>query len=235
MIKIIIFYFFFTLTFCQKSPIQIGEKLLFNASFTGINAANASLEVIQKTIIEKQTVYHIKYLANSTGIINYVFPINDEINLWLDAETLLPVKIHENIKEGKFNKSQTIIFNHKKGYAIINNDSIKIDKTTQSIYSLFYFFRKQNIMDFKNKNITLIQNGKTIILELDIKENENITVPAGQYTCTRISPKRKDKKQFKNKAEMDILLSNDIYKYPIKIWLNLKFGSLILELKKIIN
>jgi len=231
--KIIIFYFFFTLAYCQNLP--IGEKLLFNASFTGINAANASLEVIQRTIIEKQNVYHIKFLAKSTGIINYVFPINDEINLWLDVETLLPVKIHENIEEGKFKKSQTIIFNHKKGYAIINNDSIKIDSTTQSPYSLFYFFRKQNIMDFKNKNITLIQNGKTINLKLDIKEKENITVPSGQYICSRISPKRKDNKQFKNKAEMDILLSNDIYKYPIKIWLNLKFGSLILELKKIIN
>ncbi len=233
--KKIILYFSFSFLFCQNIPFEIGEKLLFNASFSGLNAASASLEVIEKLKINNKNVYHIKFTAKSKGAINYLFPINDEVDLWLDEKTLLPVRIHENINEGNYRRLRKINFNHKNGYAIINNDSINIDHTTQSPYSLFYFFRMQNIMKFIHQDITLIQNGKIIKLKLDINKDEKIIVPAGTYTCLTISPKRKDDKQFKNKAEMDIFFSNDENQYPVKIRLSLKIGSLILKLREIIN
>ena len=34
---------------------------------------------------------------------------------------------------------------------------------------------------------------------------------------------------------MFILFSNDDNRYPVKIWLKLKFGALVLELDEIIN
>ena len=233
--KIIILCFSFSFLLCQNIPFQIGEKLLFNASFSGLNAANASLEIIEKSKINNKNVYHIKFIAQSKGAINYLFPISDEIDLWLDEETLLPVRIHENINEGNYKRFRIVNFNHQNNYAIVNNDSIKIDHTTQSPYSLFYFFRIQNIMNYFHKDITLIQNGKIINLKLDINKNEKIVVPSGTYTCLTISPKRTDNKQFKNKAEMEIFFSNDENQYPVKIRLSLKVGSLILKLREIIN
>jgi len=50
-----------------------------------------------------------------------------------------------------------------------------------------------------------------------------------------VSPSRKDEKQFKNKATMSILFSDDDNRYPIKIWMSLKYGNLILSLNEIIN
>ena len=40
---------------------------------------------------------------------------------------------------------------------------------------------------------------------------------------------------FKNKSQMSILFSNDNNRYPVKIWLNMKYGSLVLELESITN
>ena len=114
-------------------------------------------------------------------------------------------------------------------------NTLQIEKSTQSPYSLFYFFRKNNIQDFKNRKISLIQNNKTVLLNLKVRENEVINVPAGEYTCSIVSPERKDNKKFKNKAELDVMFSNDLKKYPVKIRLKLKYGYLVLELDKIIN
>ena len=150
-------------------------------------------------------------------------------------KTFLPIKIHEKINEGKFKRSTTIRFNRKSNFALINNDTLQIEKNTQSPFSLFYFFRRNSIQEFKNKEISLIQNNKTVLLDLIVRENEVVKVPAGKYNCSIISPGRKDNKSFKNKAELDVMFSNDLKKYPVKIRLKLKYGYLVLELDKIIN
>ena len=235
MIKKYFFYLFLSFALGDSLPINIGETLLYNASFRGIHAANASLETIKKGIVGIDSVYHIRFKAKSKGPINYIFPIDDEINLWLDIKTFLPVKIHGKISEGKYKRSRMIHFNRKNNFALINNDTLRIEKNTQSPFSLFYFFRKNSIEEFKNKEISLIQNNKTVQLNLTVRENEIISVPAGKYTCSVISPEKKNNKKFKNKAELDVMFSNDMKKYPVKIRLKLKYGYLVLELDKIIS
>ena len=123
-------------------PTNVGETLFYKASFRGIHAASASLKVIKKTIIEKDSVYHIQFKAKTRSAFNYIFPIDDKIDLWIDIKTFLPVKISEKINEGNFKRSTNLVFNRKNNYAIIDNDTLKIEKYTQSPYSLFYFFPK---------------------------------------------------------------------------------------------
>ena len=132
----------------------------------------------------------MRFLAKSKGPIHHLFPINDEINIWLDSKTFLPIKIHENISEGNYKKSREIYFNQKESYAVVNDDTVNIDKNTQSPFSLFYFFRKNSIEDFRGGTITLIQNGKNIFLKLIVKENQKVIVPAGSFMCTEVSPAR---------------------------------------------
>tara|TARA_B100000989_G_scaffold70834_1_gene49634 strand:+ start:1567 stop:2274 length:708 start_codon:yes stop_codon:yes gene_type:complete len=231
-------YFFplcISFIFGGSLPISVGETLFYNASFRGIHAANASLKTMGKGVVGIDSVYHIRFTAKSKGPLNYIFPIDDEINLWLDIKTFLPVKIHEEISEGKFKRSRKIHFNRKNNFALINNDTLLIKKNTQSPFSLFYFFRKNSIEEFKNKEISLIQNNKTVELNLIVRENEIINVPAGEYTCSIVSPEKKDNKKFKNKAELEVMFSNDLKKYPVKIRLKLKYGYLVLELDKVIS
>ena len=230
-----LFFINLALVFGNSLPVSIGETLLYNASFRGIHAANASLKIIEKSVVGSDSVYHIRFTAKSEGPINYIFPIDDEINLWLDIKTFLPINIHEEINEGRFKKSTKIHFNRKNNFALIDSDTLRIEKNTQSPYSLFYFFRKNSIQDFKNREISLIQNNKTVLLNLRVQENEVVNVPAGDYICSIISPERKDNKKFRNKAELDVMFSNDLKKYPVKIRLKLKYGYLLLELDKIIN
>ena len=65
----------------KNDPLTVGETLSYRASFRGINAAEASLKVIEKTVIENDSAYHVRFLAKSKGPIHHLFPINDEINI----------------------------------------------------------------------------------------------------------------------------------------------------------
>ena len=131
MIKKNLFYLCFSvsLIFGKSLPLKVGETLLYNASFRGIQAASASLKTIKKEVIGTDSVYHVRFRAKSKGPINYIFPIDDEINLWIDIKTFLPIKIHEKISEGKFKRSTTIHFNRTSKFALINTDTLQIGNT----------------------------------------------------------------------------------------------------------
>ena len=233
--KLIPFLFLFSYLSGKNIPFDVGEILNYDASFSNIKAGQASLKVLNKDTINGVKTYHVQFSAYTKGIVDYLFPIDDVIDLWLTEDSLIPVRVKMDIHEGKYHKKMTLDLNHDSENAIVGNDTISMESGTHSPYSLFYFFRNQDVSIINGKTIQTIQ-GKTIMpLNINVDENIQINVPAGDFLCSRITPERSDKKQFKNKASMSILFSNYGNRYPVKIWLKLKFGALVLELDEIIN
>ena len=231
---LIVFFFSLSLAF-SSSSMKIGEKLKYSAYFGGVPAAEASLEIIGKEKLNGTSTYHVRFSARSKGIINYLFPINDKIDLWLTEDSLLTVKESLRIREGNYKKSQEMILNHSKNFSVLNSDTLTIPGNTHSPYALFYFFR---IKEFSQVELDTLHttNGKRITdLKVEIERDVKVNVPAGSFTCTKISPMKLDEKEFKNKSQMSMLFSNDENRYPVKIWLTMKYGSLVLELNKITN
>ena len=197
--------------------------------------ARGSLKVLDKETVNGVKTYHVQFKAYTKGITDYLFPINDVIDLWLTEDSLITVRVRTDIHEGKYHKKRNLDLYHDSGYAIAGNDTIPMQSGTHSPYSLFYFFRNQDVSIIDGETLKTIQ-GKTITpLKVNVEENIQISVPAGDFLCSRVTPEQTDKKQFKNKASMFILFSNDDNRYPVKIWLKLKFGALVLELDEIIN
>ena len=231
---LIVFFFSLSLAF-SSSNMKIGEKLKYSAYFGGVPAAEASLEIIGKEKLNGTSTYHVRFSARSKGIINYLFRINDKIDLWLTEDSLLTVKESLQIREGNYKKSQEMILNHDKNFVVLNYDTLTIPSNTHSPYALFYFFRTKEFSQVELDTLHTT-NGKRITdLKVEIERDVKVNVPAGSFTCTKISPMKLDEKEFKNKSQMSMLFSNDENRYPVKIWLTMKYGSLVLELNKITN
>ena len=232
---ILIFFIYLSSLQGQTNPFDISETLHYKASFANLQAAHASLKVIKKDTIHNAIAYHVQFIARTVGFANYLFPINDKIDLWLDQNSLLPLKIKSSIEEGNYKHNRDIELYQNYGYAITEKDTITIEYPTHSPYSLFYFFRKQDFNKIQEKTIHTIQGAKKIDLKLKIEENILAAVPAGSFICSKVTPSIINDKPFKNRATISILFSNDVNRYPVKIWFNLKYGSLVLELDQIIN
>ena len=76
---------------------------------------------------------------------------------------------------------------------------------------------------------------KSFDLKVEIERDVKVDVPAGSFNCTKITPIKLNNKEFKNRSQMSMLFSNDGNRYPVKIWLTMKYGSLVLELENITN
>tara|TARA_B110000196_G_scaffold88032_1_gene76353 strand:- start:554 stop:1276 length:723 start_codon:yes stop_codon:yes gene_type:complete len=234
-IKIIFILLFFSITHGDNQNLQVGENLRYNVSFSGISAGEGTLKIISKEKINGKTTYRVQFTARTTGLINRLFPIDDTIDIWLSENQLFPIRIHSIINEGNYHNTRQTDFYQKLGYSIINKDTVTIEHGTHSPYSLFYFFRNKTLTDMDGLIFNTLEGKRTTSLQLNVEKNVQVIVPAGKYLCSKLTPSRINKQKFKNDASMSIWFSNDIYKYPVKIRLKLKYGAMMLELDKIIN
>ena len=235
MMRMISFLLFYSFLFGTNIPFKVGETLSYQASFSGLDAATGKLKVIEKEIVNDISTFHVRFTARTHGFADYLFPIHDVIDLWLDDKTLLPVKVIKNISEGNYKKTRETLLNQKAGYAIVNKDTILIEMGTHSPYSLFYYFRNEDLRIQDIKSFSTIDGKQVTSLEMQFNRGIQIKVPAGEFLCTEVTPVRFDQKKFKNDAKMAIWFTNDDARIPAQIWLKLKFGALVLKLKTVSN
>jgi hypothetical protein len=234
--KILIFLFSFGFIIAQSMPFRVHETLTYKAFFSGVPAGLGELTVIKLDTIQDLPSYHVRFKAWTTGFSDKLFSINDKIDIWLDAKSLETIKVENRIQEGNYKKNSMSLFYHNDELVVIDGDTLSIPQGSQSPYSLLYSLRQESIPDLHDSKLLTVAGGKITQLKFLTSSKQKVTVPYGDFVCNRVTPIRTDKKQFKNKGEISIWFSEEKpAQIPVKIWIKLKFGTLILELVNRIN
>jgi len=230
----IIFLSIFTILPGQSAwPFQIGERLTYNVSFTGITAGQASLEVVNDTVVNNYHQLHIRFNARTTFPVSSIYTINDQVDTWLDSKYLYTKKLTKNIREGNYKNDSYTIIDYDQSIAITNGDTVIIDQFLRDSYSLFYFLRTIPLIIGETIDFTAF-DGKIITpFQVITKTKETINTMAGTFPCLVVKPFREGTTLLKNKGDMMIWFSDDKNRLPIQIRIKLKYGSMLLKLKNI--
>ena len=230
----IIFLSIFTILTGQSPwPFQIGERLIYNVSFTGITAGQASLEVVNDTVVNNYDQLHIRFKARTTFPISSIYTINDQVDTWLDSKYLYTKKLTKNIREGNYKNDSYTIIDYDQSIAITNGDTVIIDQFLHDSYSLFYFLRTIPLIIGETINFTAFDGKRITPFQIITKTKETINTMAGTFPCLVVKPFREGTTLLKNKGDMMIWFSDDKIRLPIQIKIKLKYGSMLLKLKDI--
>ena len=214
-------------------PFQIGERLIYNVSFTGITAGQASLEIVNDTLVNNYHQLHIRFNAKTTYPFNLIYTIDDQVDTWLDSRSLYTRKMTKKIRERNYKKNSHTIIDYDKSIAITNGDTVIIDQFLRDSYSLFYFLRTIPLIIGETIDFTAF-DGKIITpFQVITKTRETINTMAGTFPCLVVKPFREGTTLLKNKGDMMIWFSDDKIRLPIQIKIKLKYGSMLLKLKDI--
>jgi hypothetical protein len=230
----IIFLSLFTILYGQSVwPFQIGEKLTYNVSFTGITAGQASLEVVNDTDANNSHQLHIRFIAKTTFPLSTIYAINDQIDTWLDSKYLYTKKLTKKIREGNYKKNSYTVIDYDQSIAITNGDTVIINQFLYDSYSLFYYLRTIPLNIGETIDFTAFDGKKITPFQVITKTKETINTMAGTFPCLVVKPFREGTTLLKNKGDMMIWFSNDKNRLPIQIRIKLKYGSMLLKLKDI--
>ena len=214
-------------------PFQIGERLTYDVSFTGITAGQASLEVVNDTVVINSHQLHIRFNARTTFPVSSIYTINDQVDTWLDSKYLYTKKLTKNIREGNYKNDSYTIIDYDQSIAITNGDTVIIDQFLRDPYSLFYFLRTIPLIIDETIDFTAFDGKKITPFQVITKTKETINTMAGTFSCLVVKPFRKGATLLKNKGDMMIWFSDDKIRLPIQIRIKLKYGSKLLKIKDI--
>jgi hypothetical protein len=207
-----------------------GEKLTYRVHYGFINAGNIDMQVKDNPVnINGRYAYHIDGFGTSRSGFDWMFKVRDHFESYLDTQGILPLQFVKSQKEGGYEDTDFVIFDHKlKKYF-----SKKGTKTTpidiQDVLSVAYYART---LDVKNApvgtefTLNVYLDNEIYPLTFKVDGREVITTDVGKINAIRIIPQVVDGRVFKDKNALKVWVSDDENKVPLRIQAEILVGSI---------
>ncbi len=208
------------------------ERLEYEAKFGFINLGNMVLEISDTMALGDKEYYLISSRLNSNPDLNFIFSLNDTIEVITTIEDLLPLRYEKRLHEGKYVKYEKMEFFQESLFVTIN-DSLSIENTepTRDLLSFWYYLRRVPLTENDTLLLAIFEAKQQHRIECLVGKKEVIKTPLGKFATIKVTPQTKGKGVFGASGSMDIWYSNDENRYPVQIKTKLKFGTVVFKLK----
>ena len=235
--KILIIIFVFSAgIFAQKKPAyKNGEKIKYRIHYGVVNAGYASIEV-KDEMIDNTPYEHVIGKGWTSGMLKWVFPVEDNYESYIKKETGYPIRAIRQIKEGGYTKNVELLF-EKDSVLTIDHKHNREKKTAathvQDMISAFYYLRNHVPDEMKvgdEIEIDMFFDHKKFDFKLIKLRKETLKTKFGNIECFVFRPIVKSGRVFKEQESLTLWVSNDLNKIPIRIKADLAVGSIKADL-----
>ena len=216
-----------------------GEFFEYKLHYGFLNASYASLE-LKKEILNDSLVYRATAIGRTTGLARLFYRVDDLYEAFFPLEKVKPLKSIRDIYEGGYvRKAETVYDDKNKTATILNKITneervIKLESGYQDIISTFYFLRKHlDISKLKEGDIIFVniffasQNYPFKMKYLGI---ERIKTKFGLIECLKLKPFMEAGRVFRSNEGIDLWVTNDENRIPVKVKANLRIGTIVADL-----
>jgi hypothetical protein len=175
-----------------------------------------------KVSIAGKPAYHLNVRAWTSGVLSYIFPINETIDYYLDAETLAPIR--QEFTQREREKDDVALYNQETGRITYRyRQSGKIRKEVNTIPSVYdpvsvaYYFRWRDLgVESRPRNV--YAGRKIYQISSRVLGNERIRTDHGEVDTIAVLPLiRRDGKP-DDKGELKIWFSSDERRVPVRLY-----------------
>lgn len=212
-------------------PFKAGEQLNFNV-FLG-NAtqavASASFQVRARAKYFNRDGLLISVKAQTSTAASRIFFANDQINSYVDPNTLLPFRTELNLIEGRNRTNQIITFDQDRGNASTDKGiSIEIPVGTHDYISVLYALRSFNLAPPKRNAVTILVNNRPRTLFITSLKRETIQLGGQQIPAVQLSLTTDDPQA--DKYALRLWVSEDRRRLPLRVAATTQLGPVRADL-----
>ena len=201
-----------------KSP----EELVYRVDFIGITMGYARFRYLGKVSIEGKPAYHLNVRAWTSGVLSFIYPINETIDYYLDAETIAPIR--QEFTQREKEKDDVALYDQETGkitYRYRQSGKIRKQVTTiPSVYdpvSVAYYFRWKDL-GVENRPRNMYGGRKVYQISTHVLGKERIHTEHGEVDTVAVVPViRRDGKP-DDKGDLKIWFSDDERRVPVRLY-----------------
>ena len=220
-----------------EAAFQKGEYLKYRVHYGLIDAGYAELEVADKFMKDNQEIYHMKGFGRSTGLVEWTFKTRDYYDTYYNIDKNVPIEFIRDVDEGGYKTKRHIYFDHSNGTAQdleFKKDSLfKIESSVQDLFSAFYYARQIDASELKKGDlipIDIFLDHEDFAMQLKYLGKEYVKTNFGKIQCLKFRPMVQDGRVFRDEDSVELWISDDENKIPIKVKSKIFVGSIKMEL-----
>ncbi|MDT5124105.1 MAG: hypothetical protein QOC96_3587 [Acidobacteriota bacterium] len=212
-------------------PFKAGEQLNFNV-FVGTSTqpvANVSSQVRARAKYFNRDGILFAVKAQTLAAFANIFFANDQINSYVDPNTLLPFRTELNLIEGRRRTNQVLTIDQDRGTAVTDKGTrIEIPVGTHDYISVIYALRSFNLAPPKRNAVTMLVNNRPLTLVITSLKRETIQlggqkIPAVQLSLTTDDPQP-------DKYALRLWVSDDRRRLPLRVTATTAIGPVRADL-----
>lgn len=225
-----------------------GEFLKYRIHYGVINAGYAEMEIEDKAyMVNNRPCYHIIGKGYSNSFFDAFYKVRDTYESYMDKEALISWWFKRDIVEGKFKSFTETKFDHyqkKANYYSRKKEhrQYSVPENIQDVISAFYYARTtkdvKNLKPGDRLNLRNFIDEKTVNLEAELIEREVIRVQGEKFKTLKMKLTIEEAGLITDGSKINIWISDDENKIPIRISSHLLVGSLkadLIEYKNLRN
>ncbi len=223
------------LPFKKESSFQAGEELKYKLKYGFISAAEGVLSVSDSELqFSSPHAFRLSARGKTSNAFNMLFPVDNRYNSYIDSKTFLPYFYTENIREGKYRRTDVVRFDHKNKKVNGNKgEFISPSNQTFDLLSAYYFARNldlTNVRPGQSFKLSYFLNDEIATLGIEYIGIETIETELGRLECLKFSPELKPGRVFKKNSRMYLWVTNDGNRIPVRAKVEILVGTVSLEL-----
>ncbi len=198
------------------------ETLAYRVDFLGITMGYARFRFVGKVSIGGRTAYHLNVRAWTSGILSYIYPINDTIDYYLDYETIEPIRIEYTGRRDK--KDDTAVYDQEKGKIVYryrhNGEIRKVVDVVPGIHdpvSATYYFRWRD-MGEKGRERNVYGGRKVYRISTLLLGKERLRTDPGPVDTLVVQPVIRRDGKIENKGDLRMWVSDDERHVPVRFY-----------------
>jgi hypothetical protein len=216
----------------QPMPFRAGETLNYRVSWSAFStAASVQLSVVERRVLFGWQTWHFRAVAQTLSPVSTLFPIEDQFDSYTDTESLECRQFETHLNElGKISDQVLhLVVAGQKSRA--PGASVVVMPGTRDPLGALYALRAVDWQRTPEPDAS-VYDGKDVFELRARRDNpgEAVTVPAGNFTASRISIKVFQHEKEMTEIRVAIWLATDAAHTPVVLQATLPFGTIRAEL-----
>jgi hypothetical protein len=225
----------FVLTILQLYSFQSGEKLVFKIKYGIISAGEATLAIEDFTHHDSVDCWLFSITTKTNSFFDRIFKVRDRIESVTDKAKFISYRFEKKLQEGNYKQHRIHLYYPDQYFSFylkysrkskeFKEKRMEIPDETQDILSAFYFVRKQNLSVGDSLLINVTSDGRNVVTKVLVHKRETLDTIFGETECLVIEPVMETEAVFKQSGRIQIWVTDDDRKIPVKLESKVTFGS----------
>ncbi len=212
-------------------PFEPGEQLNFNF-FLGPSpqpVGTASFQVRPRARYFNREGLLLSAAIQTAGAGQRLFPVNDQINSYVDARAIIPFRTELNLQEGQRRARWIVSLDQNGGSALFDDGTrLEIPVATHDLVSVFYALRSFDLSPPRRNSVSLLVNKRPRLLHVTALRRDTLALGGQRIPAVELSLATADPDG--DRFQLRLWVSTDRRRLPLRLTAQTPLGPVRADL-----